>query len=148
MKIERIESILAGNGHFVRITTDNGVTGIGQSSCWAYLEAVNKLVEKFSAYLVGKDPLQIEHHWQYLYRMESFRGSPYQEQSVRSTSHFGTLKENILMYRYGSCLEARLEIAYGFIFSWVLRCRLTELVQWPEDFATTRNSQRTKASPP
>ena len=75
MKIEKIESILASNGHFVKITTDNGLTGIGQSSCWAYLEAVNKIVEKFSAYLVGKDPLQIEHHWQYLYRMGPFRGS-------------------------------------------------------------------------
>ena len=31
----------------------------------------------------------------------------YQEQSVRSTSHFGTLKENTLMHQYGSCLEAR-----------------------------------------
>lgn len=75
MKIEQVESILAGNGHFVRITTDDGLTGIGQSSCWAYLEAVDKIVEKFSDYLVGKDPLQIEHHWQYLYRMGPFRGS-------------------------------------------------------------------------
>ena len=75
MKIERVESILAGNGHFVLIHTDNGLTGIGQSSCWGYLEAVDKIVEKFSGYLVGKDPLQIEHHWQYLYRMGPFRGS-------------------------------------------------------------------------
>ena len=75
MKIERVESILSGNGHFVRIYTDNGLDGVGQSSCWAYLEAVDKIVEKFSEYLVGKDPLQIEHHWQYLYRMGPFRGS-------------------------------------------------------------------------
>ncbi len=75
MKIERVESILAGNGHFVRIQTDTGLTGIGQSSCWAYLEAVDKIVEKFAEYLVGKDPLQIEHHWQFLYRMGPFRGS-------------------------------------------------------------------------
>jgi galactonate dehydratase len=75
MKIARVESILAGNGHFVRITTDNGLTGVGQSSCWAYLEAVDKIIEKFSGYLIGKDPLQIEHHWQYLYRMGPFRGS-------------------------------------------------------------------------
>ncbi|MDA1280812.1 MAG: mandelate racemase/muconate lactonizing enzyme family protein [Chloroflexi bacterium] len=75
MKIERVESVLAGNGHYVQITTDSGLTGIGQSSCWAYLEAVDKIVEKFSEYLVGKDPLQIEHHWQYLYRMGPFRGS-------------------------------------------------------------------------
>ncbi|MDE0592950.1 MAG: mandelate racemase/muconate lactonizing enzyme family protein [Dehalococcoidia bacterium] len=75
MKIEKVESILAGNGHYVRIQTDSGLVGIGQSSCWAYLEAVDKIVEKFGEYLVGKDPLQIEHHWQYLYRMGPFRGS-------------------------------------------------------------------------
>ena len=62
MKIERVESILSGNSHFVKITTDTGIVGIGQSSCWAYLEAVDKIIEKFSGYLVGKDPLQIEHH--------------------------------------------------------------------------------------
>ena len=75
MKIDRVESALSGNAHYVRITTDTGLTGIGQSSCWAYLEAVDKIVEKFGEYLVGKDPLQIEHHWQYLYRMGPFRGS-------------------------------------------------------------------------
>jgi galactonate dehydratase len=75
MKIDSVESILSGNAHYVRITTDSGLTGIGQSSCWAYLEAVDKMVVKFSEYLVGKDPLQIEHHWQYLYRMGPFRGS-------------------------------------------------------------------------
>ena len=57
MKIEKVESILAGNGHYVRIQTDSGLVGIGQSSCWAYLEAVDKIVEKFGEYLVGKDPL-------------------------------------------------------------------------------------------
>ncbi|MCZ6538564.1 MAG: mandelate racemase/muconate lactonizing enzyme family protein [Chloroflexi bacterium] len=75
MKIERVESILAGNLQIVRILTDNGLEGIGQSASWAYLEASDAIVKKFSEYLVGKDPLQIEHHWQYLYRMGPFRGS-------------------------------------------------------------------------
>lgn len=76
MKIEKIESILSGSGgHYVHLVTDNGLEGIGQSSCWAYPEAVEKIVEKFSQYLIGKNPLQIEHHWQYLYRMGPFRGS-------------------------------------------------------------------------
>jgi galactonate dehydratase len=75
MKIERVESILAGNSHIVRIFTDTGLDGIGQSACWGYLEATDSVVKKFSDYLVGKDPLQIEHHWQYLYRMGPFRGS-------------------------------------------------------------------------
>jgi galactonate dehydratase len=29
-----------------------------------------------AAYLVGKDPLRIEHHWQHLYRSAFFRGGP------------------------------------------------------------------------
>ncbi len=75
MKIERVESILAGNMQIVRIFTDNGLEGIGQSACWGYLEASDAVVKKFTVYLVGKDPLQIEHHWQYMFRMGPFRGS-------------------------------------------------------------------------
>ena len=75
MKIERVESILAGNSQIVRVITDNGLIGVGQSACWGYLEATDAVVMKFADYLVGKDPLDIEHHWQYMYRMGPFRGS-------------------------------------------------------------------------
>jgi len=75
MKIERIESILAGNRQIVQVITDNGLMGVGQSACWGYLEATDAVVKKFADYLVGKDPLDIEHHWQYMYRMGPFRGS-------------------------------------------------------------------------
>ncbi|MQG89816.1 MAG: mandelate racemase/muconate lactonizing enzyme family protein [SAR202 cluster bacterium] len=75
MKIERVESILAGNSQIVRVITDNGLIGVGQSACWGYLEATDAVVKKFADYLVGKDPLDIEHHWQYMYRMGPFRGS-------------------------------------------------------------------------
>ena len=75
MKIEKIESILSGNSHFVRIITDHGIEGIGQSACWGYMEAVNTVINTFERYLIGKNPLNIEHHWQHLYRMGPFRGS-------------------------------------------------------------------------
>ncbi|MDA0677471.1 MAG: mandelate racemase/muconate lactonizing enzyme family protein [Chloroflexi bacterium] len=81
MKIERVESMLIGGddsapgNHIVRIWTDTGLSGIGQSACWGYPEAVDQIVKKFAGYLVGQDPLRIEHHWQHLYRMGPFRGS-------------------------------------------------------------------------
>ena len=82
MKIERVESLLlggadgsAGQHHIVRIHTDSGLSGIGQSACWAYLEAAHEIVQKCAEYLVGQDPSRIEHHWQYMYRMGPFRGS-------------------------------------------------------------------------
>ena len=75
MKIEKVESLLLGNNHIVRIHTDNGISGVGQSACWGYPEATERIVRAFSDHLIGQDPLRIEHHWQYLYRMAPFRGS-------------------------------------------------------------------------
>ena len=62
MKIERIESFLIGGGYVVRLTTDSGLTGVGQTACWGYPEAVQSIVSAFERYLVGQDPLRIEHH--------------------------------------------------------------------------------------
>ena len=75
MKIEAIETFFIGGGYVVRIRTDNGLTGVGQTACWGYPEAVNQVVLRFKDYLIGQDPFRIEHHWQYLYRMSPFRGS-------------------------------------------------------------------------
>ena len=75
MKIEKVESLLLGDNHIVRIHTDNGISGVGQSACWGYPEATERIVHAFSDHLIGQDPLRIEHHWQYLYRMAPFRGS-------------------------------------------------------------------------
>jgi galactonate dehydratase len=75
MQIAAVDSLSIGGGYFVRITTDNGLVGLGQSACWAYPGAVQEVVQVFRDYLVGQDPMRIEHHWQYLYRMGPFRGS-------------------------------------------------------------------------
>jgi galactonate dehydratase len=75
VRIANVESLLVGGAHYVRITTDDGTTGIGQSACWAYPEAVDGVLRTFARYLVGQDPLRIEHHWSHLYRMGPFRGS-------------------------------------------------------------------------
>ena len=75
MKIDKIESFFIGNGYVVRIHTDTGISGVGQTACWGYPEAVNSIVSTFKKYLIGQNPLRIEHHWQYLYRMGPFRGT-------------------------------------------------------------------------
>lgn len=75
MKIAEVESLVLAGGQFVRIITEDGLVGIGQTACWGYPNAVQEIVRTFREYLVGQDPLRIEHHWQYLYRMAPFRGS-------------------------------------------------------------------------
>ena len=75
MEIAQVESLLLGDAHFVRITTENGLVGLGQSACWGYPGAVHQIIDTFRRYLIGQDARRIDHHWQYLYRMAPFRGS-------------------------------------------------------------------------
>ena len=75
MKITDIKTIRAEQYLFVQVYTDEGITGLGESGTWAYLEASEAVIHRFKHYLIGQNPLQIEHHWQYLYRAHHFRGS-------------------------------------------------------------------------
>lgn len=75
MKIEAVESLLIGGAHFVRIRTDTGLEGLGQSGAWFYPEASDQVARTFTPYLIGGDPMRIEHHWNALYRVGPFRGS-------------------------------------------------------------------------
>ena len=75
MKITDVRTIFADQYLFVEVDTDAGITGLGESGSWGFLEASAAAVNTFKRYLVGQDPLRIEHHWQYLYRWSHFRGS-------------------------------------------------------------------------
>lgn len=75
MKIDKIESFFIRNGYVIRIHTDTGISGVGQTACWGYPEAVDQIINTFKKHLIGQNPLRIEHHWQYLYRMGPFRGT-------------------------------------------------------------------------
>ncbi len=75
MKITDIKTRFVDIYLFVQVHTDEGIVGLGESGAWAFLEASAAAVETFKRYLIGKDPLLIEHHWQYLYRCYHFRGA-------------------------------------------------------------------------
>ncbi len=75
MKITAIETIFVDRYLFVEIHTDAGLVGLGESGAWGFLEASAQAVETFKRYLIGQDPLKIEHHWQYMYRWTHFRGA-------------------------------------------------------------------------
>ena len=75
MKIKDLQIIRANRFVYCKIFTDNGLVGLGESGAWGFLEASAAVLKTFREYLIGKDPLQIEHHWQYLYRFSHFRGA-------------------------------------------------------------------------
>ncbi|MGE5615207.1 MAG: mandelate racemase/muconate lactonizing enzyme family protein [Bacillota bacterium] len=75
MKITDIKTRFINQFMFVQVYTDAGLVGLGESGAWAFLEASASAVETFKRYLIGQDPLRIEHHWQYMYRCYHFRGA-------------------------------------------------------------------------
>src|SRR5205085_3706052 len=75
VKITAIDTIPVDRYLFVKVHTDAGLTGLGESGTWGYLEASEKAVDTYRRYLIGQDPLRIEHHWQYMYRYSHFRGA-------------------------------------------------------------------------
>ena len=74
MKITKVEPLLLDRFLYVRISTDAGITGIGESGTWGQLEASAASIVKYGEYLVGRDPFPIEHHWNVMLRANHFTG--------------------------------------------------------------------------
>jgi len=79
-KIERAEVLVTSPGrNFVtlRITTSDGVTGLGDATLnGRELAVAGYLREHVVPLLIGKDPARIEDMWQYLYRGAYWRRGP------------------------------------------------------------------------
>lgn len=75
MKIAQIEQFFPRRRmRLVKITTDNGLVGWGETTLEGKPKSTWAAVEELAEYFVGKDPLRIEHHWQHVYRSAFFRG--------------------------------------------------------------------------
>jgi galactonate dehydratase len=59
---------------FVKVYTDEGVTGLGEAGISGKELAIKGLVDTYRPILVGMDPARIEHIWQTLWRGQFFRG--------------------------------------------------------------------------
>ena len=62
------------NFTFVKVYTDEGLTGLGESGINGKELAITGLVETWRPHLIGMDPTRIEHIWQTLWRGQFFRG--------------------------------------------------------------------------
>lgn len=75
LKITDVEILPIDRYLFVKIHTDAGISGLGEAGSWSFLEASAATLEIFKRYLIGKNPLDIEYHWQYIYRSHHFSGA-------------------------------------------------------------------------
>lgn len=61
---------------FLKIETDEGIAGWGEPIVEGRAETVKTCVKELMEYLIGKDPMRIEDHWNTLYRSGFYRGGP------------------------------------------------------------------------
>lgn len=75
MKITRLSTfIVPPRWCFLKIETDEGITGWGEPVLEGRAHTVAAMVDELADYLVGKDPRQIEDHWTVMYRGGFYRG--------------------------------------------------------------------------
>ena len=77
MKIKNLECFLVPpRWLFIKITTDDGLSGWGEPVVEGRAETVQTCVKELFTYLDGRDPRQIEDIFQVLYRSGFYRGGP------------------------------------------------------------------------
>ena len=76
----RFSETATRNFVFVRIQTDEGITGWGEATSGPL--AVATMVDEFGSTLVGEDPGEIERHWQNLYHLFHVRGGVVQMSAI------------------------------------------------------------------
>ncbi len=75
MKITRLTTfIVPPRWCFLKIETDEGITGWGEPVLEGRAHTVAAAVDELADYIVGKDPRHIEDHWTVLYRGGFYRG--------------------------------------------------------------------------
>ncbi len=73
MRITSVTTVQAGHYLFVKICTDEGIVGWGEGLP-DHARSVAALVEESQRFLIGQNPLQIEHLWQTLFRGFFWKG--------------------------------------------------------------------------
>ncbi|HEU5431312.1 MAG TPA: galactonate dehydratase [Thermomicrobiales bacterium] len=81
MKIAKLETFILGtawrNLIFVQLTTDDGLTGLGEASMTNFEDSVLGYLRSVSdKYVIGSDPFDIEDLWLRMFRNDFWRGGP------------------------------------------------------------------------
>lgn len=77
LRITRLETILVKpRWLFLKVHTDEGIVGLGEPVVEGRAKTVATAIEEIAPYLIGKDPRNVAHHWQAIYRHAFYRGGP------------------------------------------------------------------------
>jgi galactonate dehydratase len=77
LKVTRLETFLVKSRLlFLKVHTNAGIVGLGEPITEGRAKTCAEAVKEIEPYLVGKDPRQVVHHWQAIYRHAFYRGGP------------------------------------------------------------------------
>jgi galactonate dehydratase len=77
VKITKLETFLVKpRWIFLKIHTDAAVVGLGEPLLEGRALTIKTAIQEVEPYLIGKDPRQVVHHWQAIYRHAFYRGGP------------------------------------------------------------------------
>jgi galactonate dehydratase len=77
LKVTRLETFkVKPRWLFLKVHTNAGIVGLGEPIVEGRADTVAAAIKEIEPYLVGKDPRQVAHHWQAIYRHAFYRGGP------------------------------------------------------------------------
>jgi len=77
LRITKVETFLVKpRWLFLKVHTDAGIVGLGEPILEGRAKTCAAAVEEVAPYLIGKDPRNVVHHWQAIYRHAFYRGGP------------------------------------------------------------------------
>ncbi len=77
VKITKLETFLVKpRWIFLKIHTNVGVYGLGEPLLEGRALTIQTAIKEIEPYLIGKDPRNVVHHWQAIYRHAFYRGGP------------------------------------------------------------------------
>jgi galactonate dehydratase len=77
LKITKLETFLVKpRWLFLKVYTDAGIVGLGEPILEGRAKTCAEAVKEIEPYLIRKDPRQVVHHWQAIYRHAFYRGGP------------------------------------------------------------------------
>ncbi len=89
VKITKLETFLVKpRWIFLKIHTDaGGIYGLGEPLLEGRALTIKTAIEEVEPYLIGKDPRQVVHHWQAIYRHAFYRGGPILTSALSGIDH-------------------------------------------------------------
>ncbi|MBK9166224.1 MAG: mandelate racemase/muconate lactonizing enzyme family protein [Bryobacterales bacterium] len=72
----RIVNLDFRNCVIVSIETDSGIRGVSETVMKRWTHTIEQAIQELRRYLIGKDPTEIEEHWEKMYRDSFWSGGP------------------------------------------------------------------------